>query len=108
MQYFYLPLKLKIPGHFYLDSLEAKGNYLADSSIRNAALKGIKSSQTSVMIQRGISPNDNLEKLARKSQKLASECEKQDYKFNNCWFDKNRKLWFKPSNNLVLLKTVYF
>lgn len=72
MQYFYLPLKLKIPGHFYLDSLEAKGNYLADSSIRNAALKGIKSSQTSVMIQRGISPNDNLEKLAGEAQQLAS------------------------------------
>jgi len=90
MQYFYLPLKLKIPGHFYLDSLEAKGNYLADSSIRNAALKGIKSSQTSVMIQRGISPNDNLEKLAGEAQQLVSK-KKKDWKFNS-WFDKKRKL----------------
>ena len=59
---------IKIPGHSKLDSLEAKGNHLAAISARNAALKGTNGSQTSVMVQRDISPNDNLEKLARKAQ----------------------------------------
>ena len=98
----------KIQRHSKLDLLEAKGNHLADISARNTVCKATRSSQTSIMMQRDISPNNNLEKLVRMSQQLASECEKQDCKFNNCWFDKNRKLWFRPSNNLVLLKTVYF
>ena len=59
---------IKISGHSKLDSLEAKGNYLADISARNVALKGTNSSQSSVMVQRDISPNDNLEKLAREAQ----------------------------------------
>ena len=36
------------------------------------------------MVERDISPNDNLEKLAREAQQLASEKEKQDWKLNNC------------------------
>ena len=51
---------IKIPGHSKLDSLEAQENHFADISIRNATLKGTKSNQISVTIQRNISPNDNL------------------------------------------------
>ena len=97
---------IKIPGHSKLEFLEAKGNHLTDISARHAVLKGTNSSQTSVMIKRDISTNDNLEKLAREAQKLASEKETQDWKFNNCWFDKKRKCWFGPNNNPVLRETL--
>ena len=50
--------------------------------------------------------NDNLEKLAIEAQNLASEKEKQDWKFNYCWFDKKRRLWFEPNNNAVLPETL--
>ena len=46
----------KILRHSKLDSMEAKGNHLADTSARNADLKGTDSSQTSVTVQRDISP----------------------------------------------------
>ena len=58
------------------------------------------------MIQRGISPNDNLEKLAGEAQQLVSKKEK-DWKFNS-WFDKKRKLWFRSNNNSVLLEIPKF
>lgn len=61
-------LALKIPGHSKLDSLEAKGNPLADISTRDGALKGTSSSQTFVIVQRNISPADNLGKLAIDAQ----------------------------------------
>ena len=59
MQYFYIVIlsAIKILEHIMFDSLEAKENHFADISIRNAALKGTKSNQISVMIQRDISPN---------------------------------------------------
>lgn len=82
---------IKIPGHYKLDFLETKGNHLADTFARNAALNGASSSQTSVTGQKVISPNDNSEKLAKKAKQLASKREKQDWKFNNC-FDKKRML----------------
>lgn len=59
------------------------------------------------MVQWVISPN-NLEKLAREAQQLASEKEKQDWKSNNCWFDKKTKLWFRSNNKPVLLQTLKF
>ena len=59
------------------------------------------------MVQREISPNNNLEKLPREVQQLASEKEKQDWKFNNCWFDRKRKLWLGP-NNPVLMEALKF
>ena len=43
-------LAIEIPGLFKLGSLKAKGNHLADISIRCAALKGTNRSQTSVMV----------------------------------------------------------
>lgn len=49
---------IKVPGYSKLDSLEAKGNHIADISTKNAALKGMKD-QTSVMSKL---TNDNLEK----------------------------------------------
>ena len=52
------------------------------------------------MVQRDISLNDNLEKLAKEAQQLALEKEKQDWKFN-CWFDKKRKLRFEPKDPLL-------
>ena len=58
------------------------------------------------MMQGDISPNDNFEKLAIEAQESASEKETQCWKFNNCWFDKKRKLWFGPNNNPVLPKTL--
>ena len=39
---------------------------------------------------------------------MISEKEKQDLKFNNCWFDTKKKLWFWPNNNLKLLGTLKF
>ena len=71
-------------------------------------LKRSTGPQTSVMVQRDISPNDILEKLAKEAQELASEKEKQVWKFNNCWFNVKRKLRFGPTNSPVLLKTVKF
>lgn len=50
--------------HARLDSPEAKGNHLADVSAKNTALGGT-SDQTCVMVQRDVSPNYDLEKLAR-------------------------------------------
>ena len=61
----------KILGHPKLDSPKAKGNHLADTFAWNAVLKRINSSQTSVMVQRGISLNDSLEKLTSEAQQLA-------------------------------------
>ena len=69
-------LVIKIPGGSILDSWEAKRNCLADISTRNEAFKGNESNQTSVTGQRDISPKDNLEKLVREAQQLASEKEK--------------------------------
>lgn len=97
---------IKILWHSKLDVLEAKQNHLADISAKNAALKGVSSSQTSVMVQRDVSPVENLEKLARESQQLASKKVKQDWKSNNCWFNKKRKLWFALNNNPVLPGTL--
>ena len=99
---------IKVLGHSKFDSPEARGNHLADISARNASLKEPNNSQTSVIVQRDTSPNDNLEKLAREAQQLVSEKEKQDWKFNNCWLDKKRKLWFGPNNNPVLPETLKF
>lgn len=59
-------LAIKILGHSKLDSLEAKGNHLTDIFPPRTllSLKGINS-QTSVMVQRNVPPNANLEKLIR-------------------------------------------
>ena len=76
-------------------------------STKNAAFKGT-SGQTSVTFQREISPNDNLEKLARDAQILVPEMEKQYWKSNNCCFDKRKELWFGPNKNPVLPKTLKF
>lgn len=46
----------KFRRHSKLNSLEAKGNHLAGISARNTDLKGTDSSQTSVTVQRDISP----------------------------------------------------
>lgn len=40
------------------------------------------------MVQRDIPPNNNLEKLTRDAQQLAPEKEKQYWKSNNCWLNK--------------------
>ena len=78
----------KIQGHSKLDSTRTRGNHLANISARNATFKGINSSQTSVMVQRAISPNNNLETLAKEAQRLASEKENQDWEFSNYWYDR--------------------
>lgn len=69
---------IKLLGHSKLQSLEAKGNYLANTSTMNADLMETNRSQISVTVQRSISPNDDLEKLATEAQQLASEKEKLD------------------------------
>lgn len=100
---------IKAPVHSRLDSLEAKGNYLADVSIKHAALKGTNN-QSSVMVLRDVASNDNLEKLTRYIQKLAPEREKLYWKSSNRWFDKKRELYLEPNNNPVLpdtLKSLY-
>ena len=58
----------KILGYSELDPLEVKGNHLADISARNAALNVTNNSQISVMVQRDIFPNYNLEELATEAQ----------------------------------------
>jgi hypothetical protein len=47
-----------------------RANHLADISAKNSALKGTNSSQTSIMFQRDIFPNDILENLVAKAKKL--------------------------------------
>lgn len=54
---------IKAPGHSKHDSLEAKGNHLADISTKNATFKGTHN-QTSVIIQRNVPSNYNLQKIA--------------------------------------------
>lgn len=68
-------------------------------------LLGTRHSQTSVTVQRGISPIDHLEKLARQAQQLVSGKGKHNWKSNNCWFCKKKNLWFGPNNNPVLPET---
>lgn len=77
---------IKVTGHSKLDPLVAKGNHLTDSSTKNTALKGTNN-QTSVMVQRDVPPNDDLEKLTRDVQQLAPEKEKQYWKFSSSWFN---------------------
>lgn len=62
---------IKILGHSKPDSLEAKGNYLVDISTKNTSLKEINNNQT-LVVQRSVSPNDNLEKLASEVQQWVS------------------------------------
>lgn len=50
---------IKNPGHSELEFLEAQGNHFADTSARNAAFKGMDSSQTSV---KGIFPQMIIQK----------------------------------------------
>lgn len=75
---------IKVPGYSKPDSLEAKGNHIADISTKNAALKGLKY-QTSVTSK---VTNDNLKKLVWEAQELAPEKEIQDWKSSNCWLNK--------------------
>ena len=97
---------LRFWGISKLDSLEASGNHLGNISAGNVSFKETSNSQTSVIVQKDISPNDNSETLAREAQQWASEKEKHDWRFNNCWFDKKRKLLFGPNNNRVLPETL--
>lgn len=55
---------IKVQEHSKNDSLEAKENHLADTSKKNVILKGTNN-ETSVMFQRDVLLNDNLEKLTR-------------------------------------------
>lgn len=70
---------IKILEQSIFDSLEAKGNYFADISTKNAFLKDNNSSQTSVIVQENDSSNNNLERQARKKQQLASEKDKKRF-----------------------------
>lgn len=94
-----LSVLLRSNGILNLTLWKLKENHLADTFARNVVFKVTNSSQTSGMAQRDISSNENLEKLAIEAQKLASKNEKQIWNSNNYWFDKNRKLWFRPNNN---------
>jgi len=49
-------------GYSKLDTLEDKGNYMADISAKNAALKRTNSSQNTVMVKKKISIDDNFKK----------------------------------------------
>lgn len=57
---------IKVPGPSKLDSLETEGNHSADDS----AKKGANSPQTSVLVQREVSPNESLEKLTIEANNL--------------------------------------
>lgn len=96
---------IKVPGHSKHDFLEAKGNHFADISTKKAALQGTNN-QTSVIVQRDVSPNEDLEKLARGAQQLASGKEIQNWRSNNSWFYRKRELQFVSNNNLVLPETL--
>ena len=60
------------------------------------------------MLQKDVPPNDNLDKLTRDTQQLATEKEKQYWKSNYCWFDKKKELWFGPNDDPVLPETLKF
>lgn len=83
-----------------------KGNHLATISTKNTTFKEINS-QTSVMVQRDVSPNYNLEKLTRDTQQLAPEREKQYGKSSNCWLNKEN-CGLDQINNLVLPEILTF
>ena len=61
---------IKFPTYSKLECLKVKGIHFTDTSAMTVALKMIKSSQTSVMVQREYSPNDNLDTLAGETQQL--------------------------------------
>ena len=52
---------IKFPTYSKLEFLKDKGIHLADTSSMTVGLKRVKSSQTSVMVQRQSSPNDDLD-----------------------------------------------
>ena len=60
------------------------------------------------MVQKDVPPNDNLDRLARDTQQLAPEQEKQYWNSSYCWFGKKKKLWFGPNNNSVLVEILKF
>ena len=106
MQYF-LPASLsiiKILGNSKLDSLEAKGNHLADICTMNAALEGTNS-QTSVTVQRDISPNDKLENWLEKPNNWLQKWKKQDGNSTIVGLIKKVLAWTK---NPVLLEALKF
>lgn len=59
------------------------------------------------MVPKDVPPNDNLDRLARDTQQLAPEKEKQYWNSSYCWFGKKKKLWFGP-NEPVLPETIKF
>ena len=85
------PLTTKILQYFKFDSLETKGYQFANISTKNNALKRTNHPlhQTSVTIQKDISPNNILEKLA-------------NYLKNN-WPQKRKKKKFGNLTTVVLI-----
>ena len=63
---------------------------ITDISTGNAALTETNCSQTSIVVQRAFSSNNNLGKLVRKVQQFATEKEKYDFQFL-VWFDLKRE-----------------
>ena len=59
------------------------------------------------MVQRDVLLNDNFEKLTKDIQQWAPEKE-NNWKSNNSWFDKKRKLWPGPISNLALPEILKF
>ena len=109
MQYFYLLLyPLWSWGISKLDSLEARGNHLDDISARDVSFKETSNSQTSFIVQRDILPKITQKNWLQRPNKWPQKKKKQDWRFNNCWFDKKRELLFGANNNPVLPETLQY
>lgn len=81
----------KVPGILLL-ALEPKGHPSMDMSVGSDAFKGPGSKCTKLQ-GRDMSPNDNLENLARETQQSASEKESKNLAVGLI----ERELWFQPN-----------
>ena len=101
---------IEILEHFNCDSQEDKYR-IADIFAGNVAFKWTSSSQTSVMVQTDISPNENLEKFDGEAWQLALEKEKQNMKSTIVGLIKKRALVKNPvlpeTLKLPILTTVH-
>lgn len=100
------PLTIEILQYFKFDSLETKGYQFANISTKNNALKRTNHPlhQTSVTVQKDISPNNILEKLANYlKNNWPQKRKKKVWKFNNCCLDMQGKLTFGLNNSPILL-----
>lgn len=91
---FPVTLAIGVPRHSRPNPLEDKASHLVDISTKMLLLKRLRA--TPLSCSKDVLPNENLEKLLRDTQQLATDREKQYQKSDNCWLNKKRELvWTK-------------